>query len=177
MRVRVAGTRLIEEAEQGRGRPTSGLALLSEPLGLWRVRETQEGVGSVRLDNQATGEVLCLTALGGVMYVGGGRLGARLADGGGAEVESLPAADIKALLDPRAPGSGARGLDLSELKRQGGGKERPPPKELLCPIGGMLMTDPWIAADGFSYEVSWVTCIVVEPPSIKCSLGHPLEVC
>ena len=28
------------------------------------------------------------------------------------------------------------------------------PEELLCPITRKMMRDPWIAADGFSYEVT-----------------------
>ena len=95
-----------------------------------------------------------------VQYVGMGRMGAKLdAKAWRPEVETVSAADIRTSLGLAPPDKGSASTSTMGGSRGEGGKRRRNinlgsyPKELVCPIGGQLMTDPVIAADGFSYEV------------------------
>lgn len=114
-----------------------------------------------------------------VQYVGMGRMGAKLdVKAWKPEVETVSSADIRASLGLSTPDAGsASTATMSGSRGQGRKRHRGSnlgshPKELVCPIGGQLMMDPVIAADGFSYEVMLSFAGI---PSVQSSPALPCE--
>ena len=68
---------------------------------------------------------------------------------------NLPAADpvpARGARGTRRGGAGSATLVRGQEKERGEHSDSLVPKELLCGLTGNLMRDPWIAADGCSYE-------------------------
>ena len=49
------------------------------------------------------------------------------------------------------------------------------PEELCCPLSYELMEDPVVAADGFTYERSWVEEAFKRAPGKSPMTGQPIE--
>jgi len=146
-----SGTSLLEADDAGADASSISRRLLSDSspeLGAWKVSTHDHGVITVKSSKHAEELVLLQN---GFAFFGGGQRGVIVEADQDAEVQATSA--LRARI----------GLPEQEEVKQGSGGQRGEiapksqadegiPEELICPITRSVMTDPWIAADGFSYE-------------------------
>mmetsp|Transcript_42665 Transcript_42665/g.100269 ORF Transcript_42665/g.100269 Transcript_42665/m.100269 type:complete len:518 (-) Transcript_42665:153-1706(-) len=145
------GTTLID-ADEGQ---SVSRKLLSDPdgvtLGSWLVKEHDE---FITVKSSKHDEELVLLR-DGFAFFGGGTRGVIVQGGSEPEVErttllrskiGLPEADASTQKSGR--GEAARARTQDEV----GQSIDDVPVELVCPLTQAVMSDPWIASDGFSYE-------------------------
>lgn len=127
-------------------------------LGRWSI--TRGDKGTVRVTQQTTKEQVVLMS-NGIAYFGGGNRACLISDGD--ELKTLSADELRETLGIVRPEEGEMSSAAGGTREVGGGRVAriDVPEELLCPILGDLMEDPWIAADGFSYEVCTSLCLCI----------------
>lgn len=116
-------------------------------LGRWEVAKSK--AGSIVVQNSVSGEAVMLSEKG-MVHIGGTKTISVGGNGQWNEHVSEGGSQGARISKGRRGGGGGFGLKWDEAEEE----VDDIPEDLMCPLSKRPMQDPWVAADGFSYERS-----------------------